>query len=65
MTEYRIYRLDSARRVVWGWDFDCPTDDEALAEAHYGLRTFEKAEVWVGPNLIGSVLGPGAKYQSE
>jgi hypothetical protein len=65
MADYRIYRFDSARRVVWGWDFTCATDGEALAEAQARLKTPEKAEVWLGPNLIGFVFGPGKKSRSD
>jgi hypothetical protein len=53
VTDYRIYRLDSAGRIVWGRDFTCATDQEALAEAEVGLTSSEKAEVWAGTRFVG------------
>jgi hypothetical protein len=65
VTDYRIYHLDSAGRIVWGRDFSCVTDDDALAEAKFGLRPSEKAEVWAGTRCVGLVLVPVKQSQTR
>jgi hypothetical protein len=54
---YRIY-LMSDDHIHDGFDFECATDEEALAEAQNLLGTHAKAEVWIGTRRVGVEVSP-------
>jgi hypothetical protein len=54
---YRIYQIGADDHIKGAIDFECATDQEALARARELLKVFPSIEVWTGMRRIARMDG--------
>jgi hypothetical protein len=57
MAHYRLYFLDSSNHIVSAKEFDCQSDDYAIAEA-LQFEDGRDLELWSGAGLVARLAAP-------
>jgi hypothetical protein len=57
MTNYRIFMIGNAGRILTASDADCENDEAAFAWAAATLGSDARAEIWQAGRCVGTVSG--------
>jgi hypothetical protein len=64
MAHYRLYFLDSSNHIATAREFDCQSDDYAIAEA-LQFEDDRDLELWSGARLVARLAALDEKKSSD